>query len=107
MSRVVALAGLLSVAGCSSNAPPATSPPAAVATPAPAPTPTPAPQATWPFRAWDRAEAIYFNDLPYGPGIPLRVYDEANGWSPHIVERKPIDRDLGDAAVRWTNRLGG
>ena len=57
--------------------------------------------ATWPFTAWDRAEAIGFNHVAYGPGIPLRVYDDVHGWSPKIVERRAITAQQGARAVQW------
>ena len=57
--------------------------------------------ATWPFTAWDRAEAITFNHVAYGPGIPLRAYDDVHGWSPKIVERRAITAQQGARAVKW------
>jgi hypothetical protein len=54
---------------------------------------------TWPFVVWDHAEAFAFNHVEYGPDIPLRVYDEANGWSKNIVEHKPIDQALAKHAL--------
>lgn len=62
---------------------------------------------TWPFVAWDRAEAITYNHVVYGPGIPLRVYDDTKGWSPKIVERKPITRPQGERTVKWVIATGG
>ncbi|PCC67608.1 hypothetical protein SAMN02745121_02244 [Nannocystis exedens] len=59
------------------------------------------PSKTWPFVAWDRAEAFTFNHVPYGPGVPLRVYDATNGWSPEIAERKPISPAQAGRAVEW------
>lgn len=97
-------------------------PPAAAASPvpvappvieivAPAPAEVPAKSltrtATWPFVAWDRAEAIAYNHVGYGPGIPLRVYDDTHGWSPKISERKPIARPQGERAVTWVIATGG
>lgn len=63
--------------------------------------------ATWPFIAWDRAEAITFNNVAYGPGIPLRVYDADHGWSPKIVDRKPISQEQAARAVGWVIATGG
>lgn len=57
--------------------------------------------ATWPFTAWDRAEAIAFNHVAYGPGIALRAYDEAHGWSPKIALRRPISGQQGARAAEW------
>jgi hypothetical protein len=62
---------------------------------------------TWPFDAWDRAEAVTFNHLPYGPGIPLRAYDADHGWSPNIVERRPISQEQAARAVDWVIATGG
>lgn len=62
---------------------------------------------TWPFVAWDRAEAITFNHLPYGPGVQLRVYDDVRGWSPKIAGRRPITRPQGERAVKWVIATGG
>lgn len=57
------------------------------------------PSKTWPFVAWDRAEAFTFNHVAYGPGIPLRVYDATSGWSPAIVDRTPISAAQAGSAV--------
>ncbi|MFZ6178021.1 hypothetical protein [Nannocystis pusilla] len=57
------------------------------------------PSKTWPFVAWDRAEAFTFNHVAYGPGIPLRVYDATSGWSPEIVERTTISAAQAGSAV--------
>jgi hypothetical protein len=61
----------------------------------------------WPFLAWDRAEAIAYNHVPYGPGVPLRVYDADHGWSPKIVERRPITAEQGARVVEWVIATGG
>lgn len=88
--------------------PPTAPPAAAAAQPEPAAEPPPTadkpstpltPSKTWPFVAWDRAEAFTFNHVAYGPGIPLRVYDATTGWSPEIVERAPISADQAGRAV--------
>jgi hypothetical protein len=67
----------------------------------------PQPSKTWPFYAWDRAEAIVYNQVPYGPNIPLRVYDGDNGWSPRISGRKPISAEQAGRAVEWVVATGG
>lgn len=67
----------------------------------------PRPIAGWPFHAWDRAEAITYNHVPYGPGVPLRVYDVEHGWSPKIVERRPISAEQAERAVGWVRATGG
>lgn len=61
----------------------------------------------WPFHEWDRAEAITYNHVPYGPGVPLRVYDATHGWSPKIVERKPITAEQARHAASWVRATGG
>lgn len=82
--------------------------PSAVATPAPTGEPAALRSiAAWPFSAWDRAEAITYNHVPHGPGVPLRVYDAAHGWSPKIVERKPITAAQAERAVGWVVATGG
>lgn len=58
--------------------------------PAPKPAPVERTGKTWPFHAWDRAEAFTFNRFAMRPGAPFRVYDD-NGWSKHIVDKKPLD----------------
>jgi hypothetical protein len=58
------------------------------------------PSKMWPFVAWDRAEAITFNHLAYGPGVQLRVYD-GQAWSGAIVARQPISTQQGERAVQW------
>lgn len=65
------------------------------------------PLKTWPFVVWDRAEAITYNHVDYGPGIPLRVYDATHGWSPKIAERRPITREQAERAVSWVRATGG
>jgi len=70
---------------------------------APGPPPDAAPAiATWPFTAWDRAEAFTYNHVDYGPGIPLMVYDESTGWSPNLVDRIAISQDVAERAVAYT-----
>lgn len=61
----------------------------------------PTPSKTWPFAVWDRAEAITYNHVAYGPGIPLRAYDGDSGWSPKIAERRAISGEQGARAVGW------
>lgn len=53
---------------------------------------------TWPFHAWDRAEAFTYNRFPMRPGAPFRIYDD-NGWSKHVVDKKPLDAALTKQAV--------
>jgi hypothetical protein len=62
---------------------------------------------TWPFTAWDRAEAITFNHMRYGPRIQLYVYTAEKGWSPNIVERYPLTVEQGKRAVGWTIETRG
>lgn len=53
---------------------------------------------TWPFHAWDRAEAFTFNRFPMRPGAPYRIYDD-EGWSKHVADKKPLDATLAKQAV--------
>lgn len=53
---------------------------------------------TWPFHAWDRAEAFTFNRFPMRSGAPFRIYDD-NGWSPHVADKKPLDTALAKQSV--------
>jgi hypothetical protein len=85
-----------------SAAPAATAAPAA-ATSAPGPAaPAPAPVErsgkVWPFHAWSTAVAVTYNQMPMSPGVPLLAYGD-RGWSPHIVERKPLAKEQADKAV--------
>lgn len=103
--------------GCEGGAPAAEKPEAAAEAEAEAAAPEPAeseppeaplrPIATWPFHAWDRAEAITYNQVPYGPGISLRVYDADHGWSPKIEGRKPMTTEQAERAVSWVIAAGG
>lgn len=65
------------------------------------------PGKAWPFHKWDRAEAFTFNHTPFGPGVPLRVYDAARGWSEKIVERRPLTAAQAERAVGWVRETGG
>lgn len=59
---------------------------------------------------WDRAEAVLFNHIPYGPGIEgyaLRAWDSEHGMNPSIVERKPIETAIAIRAVELVNATGG
>lgn len=86
----------------------ATTPAAPATTPTPTSPPAPLEKiATWPFRAWDRAEALTFNHVAYGPGIPLRVYDADHGWSPKIADRRPISAEQAAKTVDWVIATGG
>ena len=98
---------MIAIAASSASAtPPAL--PADTAPPAPHAAPVvPTPAKEWPFSAWDRAEAFAFNQIPYGPGIPLRVYDAAHGWNPNIVDHKPIDSTQAKRAIEWVKATTG
>ena len=52
----------------------------------------------WPFHAWNEAVAVTYNHMRIRPGVPLLAYDE-RGWSPHVVEQKPLSRENADVAV--------
>jgi hypothetical protein len=60
------------------------------------------PQKDWPFHKWDRAEAVTFNQVQYGPGIPLMAYSAEDGWNPKIADRKAIDAAQAKRAADWT-----
>jgi hypothetical protein len=80
----------------------------ACASSSPAPRPTPPPTkpvatAAWPGVAWDRAEAVTINQVPYGPAIEhldLRAWDPERGLNPTIVDHKPLDATLANLAVQ-------
>lgn len=61
---------------------------------------------TWPRHAWDRAEAIAYNDFPMRPGIQLRAYDD-HGWVPDIVARKWLSDELTRTAVALVQKTNG
>lgn len=92
---------VLMASACGSAPPTVTSP---AARPATATTPA------WPGVTWDRAEAVLFNQVPYGPGIEhldLRAWDPENGLNPSIVESKPIARALANRAIELVTATGG
>lgn len=85
--------------------------PTASATAAPPPVPaTPAAVArsgkTWPFHAWDHAEAVTFNQIPMRERVRLYAYDDG-GWSPLLVDRKPLTETLAKEAVDLVTRTQG
>lgn len=59
--------------------------------------------ATWPYLAWDRAEAFIYNWYT-GPRRP--IYDQS-GWSEYINARKPLDRQQARRAVALVVAGGG
>jgi len=62
----------------------------------------------WPYHAYDRAEAITFNqfsEMASPRGTLLEVYSQF-GWSPHISERKPITDALAKKALDILSTLG-
>lgn len=66
-----------------------------------------APPKAWPYVAWDRAEAIVYNQMPYGPDIPLRAWDAEHGFSPNIKSRAPVTQAQAEAAVKNVAATGG
>jgi hypothetical protein len=60
----------------------------------------------WPPSTWDRAEVVLFNHVRDGPEIP-RVAFGHRGWSPHVVERRPIDIALAFRAVALVSEVRG
>ena len=79
---------------------------AAPAEPSPPPPPVTRTGKVWPFHAWDRAEAVTFNQFRMRPGAPLYAYDE-KGWSPHLVDRKPITGAQAKTAVDLVDQTQG
>ena len=53
---------------------------------------------TWPFHTWTRAVAVTFNQFPMRHDAPLLAYDD-KGWSPHVVDRKPVSEQLANRAI--------
>lgn len=60
----------------------------------------------WPFHAWDHAVAVTFNEFPMRPRTQLRAYDE-HGWSPHVVDKKPLDAAKAKKAVDLATATNG
>jgi hypothetical protein len=75
-----------------------------------APLPKPAPVTrsgkAWPFHTWNRAEAMTFNAFDMKPQVQLRAIDD-NGWSPHIVERKPLTDTQAKQSVDLVTKTQG
>jgi hypothetical protein len=61
---------------------------------------------TWPFHAWDRAEAVTFNQFPMRRGARLYAYNE-HGFSSHIVDRRPLDDARAKKAVDLVTQTNG
>lgn len=80
--------------------------PEAPVAPEPLPPPVKRTGKVWPFHAWDRAEAVTFNQFRIRPGAPLYAYDE-KGWSPHLVDRKPITVAQAKSAVDLVTQTQG
>ncbi len=98
--RTLAVIGIL--AACAS----APLPPATTTTRATVPVAAP----LWSGIGWDHAEAVLFNQVPYGPGVEthnLRAWDPKHGMNPSIVERKPIATTLANRAIALVNATGG
>jgi len=74
--------------------------------PPPKPAPVTRTGKTWPFHAWDHAEAVAFNQLPMRPRIQRRAYDD-DGWTQHLAQKKPIDGALAKKAVELVMRTEG
>ena len=84
------------------DAAPASTPPAARTKPAPV-TRT---GKVWPFHAWDHAVAVTFNQFPMRGGPQLHAYNE-EGWSEHVVDKKPITETQAKKAVELVSRTQG
>lgn len=70
------------------------------------PAPVPRSGKVWPFHAWDRAEAVTFNQFAIRPSTQLEAYS-ADGWSPSLVDRKPISHAQATKAVGLVARTEG
>lgn len=90
------------------GAPDASAAPAVSAAPTPPAPPAPVERTgkTWPFHAWDRAEAVTFNQFPMRRRVRLYAYNE-HGWSEHIVDRKPLDAAGAKKAVNLVTQTNG
>lgn len=62
---------------------------------------------TWPFHAWNRAEAVTYNQFPMRPGVQLLAYDDIHGWSSHLVDRKALDDTKARRAVELVTATNG
>jgi hypothetical protein len=81
---------------------------APAAAPAPAPAaPAPGGKAAWPYAAWDRAEAIVFNQVPYGPGAKLYAFRPQDGWNPTIASRASITAAQAAQAIALVEQTTG
>ncbi|MBX3205013.1 MAG: hypothetical protein KF764_08080 [Labilithrix sp.] len=81
-------------------------PDAAAPVAAPAPPPVERSGKVWPFHAWDRAEAVTFNQFGIREDVQLNAYDE-HGWSPHLVDRKALDAAHAKKAVDLVTQTEG
>jgi hypothetical protein len=88
-------------------APDAAPAPVAVAAPDAAPAKPLVATKQWPYNEWDRAEAIIFNHVTPGPGVPLYAYADDDGWNPNILERKAIEVAQGERAAGWVIETKG
>ena len=84
------------------DAAPATTPPAAKTRPAP----VKRSGKVWPFHVWDHAVAVTFNQFPMRPEAQLHAYSD-EGWSEHVVDRKPITEAQAKKAVELVTRTQG
>lgn len=62
---------------------------------------------SWPFQPWSSAKAYTFNNFNMAPGIPLYIYTNKDGWSPHIKSEMEISKALGIRAISLVNRTKG
>jgi hypothetical protein len=110
---------VLVLVGCNSSAPPPPPPPVPPPATAPIVVPTLAQAApdeaprsveratsTWPYRAWDRAEAITFNRGKLQHPVKLRVVD-GDGWSPEVATRQPMSLKQARRAAALVEVAGG
>ncbi len=65
------------------------------------------PSKSWPFHAWDRAEAYTFNLRRPGPGAKLRVYNEQQGWTESPTKGPTLTKSQAKQALRLIAKTQG
>ncbi|MEB2313529.1 MAG: hypothetical protein OZ921_03480 [Sorangiineae bacterium] len=80
-------------------------PPATAARAAPLP-PSARAGERWPFHAWNRGEAVTFNHFALRPEVSLYAVND-RGWSPYLVEARPLDEAQVRRAVELIEATRG
>jgi hypothetical protein len=62
---------------------------------------------SWPFQKWSSAKAYTFNFFTIKRGVPLYVYTNHDGWSPHIRSEMEISIEQSARAAFWVNETKG